>query len=325
MDPLFPADSLMPVWDDQLCCYDDNTFDSFWPALDAQVEDTSSETNMLVDNELPFQQTQHEYNHTESADWNPSRSSNEYEYEYEQQSSQDSNQPQQQRPIYSFSGYSSTDSSYESNSEIEDAPSQEPIQNTSWVAAPPQDAQVLVHQQQQQHYCTVPYTTPIQHEQYYSNQVHPEPLAPVGNNLLLPPLPPEEEQAVNCAKMTVDDPVDFKLPASKTPIMEAMVVCALNNWGLSVVKSCPTEVIFQVSDFDRYYRISRAICSKHRPTEDIGSRVKSLRRWFINFPKKKDRQENPNFLLSVKPSTCKKVHGLIERNSKLLNAKRKGR
>jgi hypothetical protein len=124
---------------------------------------------------------------------------------------------------------------------------------------------------------------------------------------------------------SADDPVDFKLPASKTPIMEAMVVCALNNWGLSVVKSTPSEVVFRVADFDRYYRVSRAICSKHRPTEDIGSRVKSLRRWFTNFPKKRDRQENPNFLLCVKPNTCKKVHGLIERNAKLLNAKRKGR
>lgn len=143
------------------------------------------------------------------------------------------------------------------------------------------------------------------------------------------------------APVAADDPVDFKLPASKTPIMEAMVVCALNNWGLSVVKSTPSEVIFCVTDFDRYvtlkvsnfclpalyryYRVSRTICSKHRPTEDIGSRVKSLRRWFTNFPKKRDRQENPSFLLNVKPNTCKKVHGLIERNGKLLNAKRKGR
>jgi len=122
-----------------------------------------------------------------------------------------------------------------------------------------------------------------------------------------------------------DPSVDFKLPASKTPIMEAMVVCAINNWGLSVVKSTPGEVIFKVSDFDRYYRISRAICSKHRPTEDVGSRVKSLRRWFVNFPKKKDRQENPQFLLVVKPNGSKKVCGLIERNSRLLLTKRRRR
>jgi len=83
------------------------------------------------------------------------------------------------------------------------------------------------------------------------------------------------------------DPSDFKLPASKSPIMEAMVVCAIKNWGISIHRNSPNQVVFRVSDFDRYYKISRTICSKQHPTEDIGSRVKSLRRWFDNFPKKK--------------------------------------
>lgn len=160
---------------------------------------------------------------------------------------------------------------------------------------------------------------PAAYQQMKTEEVEPvhhhEPFAVVEN------MQQNQQQAAvdtDSSCMDVDDPVGFKLPASKTPIMEAMVVCAINNWGISVVKSTPTEVIFRVTDFNRYYRVSRAICSKHRPTEDIGSRVKSLRRWFINFPKKKDRQENPSFLLSVKPNTCKKVHGLIDRNTKLL-------
>jgi len=121
------------------------------------------------------------------------------------------------------------------------------------------------------------------------------------------------------------DPSDFKLPASKSPIMEAMVVCAIKNWGISIHKSAPNQVVFRVSDFDRYYKISRAICSKQHPTEDIGSRVKSLRRWFDNFPKKKDRQDNPNFLLAVKANGTKKVNEMIERNTRLMGVQKRRR
>jgi len=119
-----------------------------------------------------------------------------------------------------------------------------------------------------------------------------------------------------------DDPTEgFKLPASKSPVMEAMVVCALNGWGIEIVKNnratstTPAEVVFKVTDFNRYYKISRAICSKQRPTDDLGSRIKSLRRWFVNFPKKKDRCEN-SFFLMVRPTIAKKVNEIIDRNSR---------
>jgi len=128
---------------------------------------------------------------------------------------------------------------------------------------------------------------------------------------------------MSCGELS--DPADFKLPASKSPIMEAMVVCAIKNWGLVLHKSSPNQVVFRVTDFESYYKISRAICSKQHPTEDIGSRVKSLRRWFDNFPKKKDRQDNPNFLLAVKSSGTKKVNEMIERNTRLLGVQKRRR
>jgi len=88
-------------------------------------------------------------------------------------------------------------------------------------------------------------------------------------------------------------PIGFKLPASKSPIMEAMTFCAIKRWGIEIIEySDSTEdssakVVFRVIDFEQYYKYSCQICSKQNPTEDIGSRVKSLRRWFVNFPKKK--------------------------------------
>jgi hypothetical protein len=116
---------------------------------------------------------------------------------------------------------------------------------------------------------------------------------------------------------------DFKLPASKSPIMEAMVVCALNGWGIEIVTknyesttstTTPAEIVFRVTDFNRYYKISRAICSKQRPTDDLGSRIKALKRWFVDFPKKKYCCNN-SFFLMVKPKIVKKVLQIIERNS----------
>jgi len=129
--------------------------------------------------------------------------------------------------------------------------------------------------------------------------------------------PDEPEQS-----MIVEDKElvgDFKLPASKSPIMEAMVVCALNGWGIEIVKnyestSTTPEIVFRVTDFNRYYKMSRAICSKQRPTDDLGSRIKALKRWFVDFPKKKYCCNN-SFFLIVKPKIVKKVLQIIERNS----------
>jgi len=128
-----------------------------------------------------------------------------------------------------------------------------------------------------------------------------------------------------------DDPTGgFKLPASKSPIMEAMVYCALKGWGIDIVRNSrgstgEVEVTFQVTDFEYYYRASRSICSKQRPTDDVGSRVKSLRRWFVNFPKKKDRNDNAPFLLDVKPNIAKKVSEIIERNTRMIGLNKRRR
>jgi hypothetical protein len=129
-------------------------------------------------------------------------------------------------------------------------------------------------------------------------------------------LPSYDTSTVDCDKEISQS--EFKLPASKCPIMEATAFCAIKNWGISVAASSPNEVVFSVTDFDQYYKISRSICSKQHPTEDIGSRVKSLRRWFSSFPKKKERKENPHFELRVKQSGAKKVHEMIEKNLRLL-------
>jgi len=139
---------------------------------------------------------------------------------------------------------------------------------------------------------------------------------------------PDDHSAACSEEETVRN---FKLPASKSPIMEAMVVCAINGWGIDIIRhydigggrdSIPNEILFKVTDFNRYYRISRAICSKQRPTDDLGSRIKALKRWFVNFPKKKYCCEN-SFCLVVKPKIIKKVNDIIERNTRFLEQLKK--
>jgi len=135
----------------------------------------------------------------------------------------------------------------------------------------------------------------------------------------------EEEVYINEKKRKYDDlneeeiPYGFKLPASKSPIMEALAYCAINKWGIEIIQcedqndESTAKVVFHVIDFEVYYKYSSAICSKQNPTEDIGSRVKSLRRWFVNFPKKRDRKDLTNFSLEVKSEVAKKVYEMIEK------------
>lgn len=115
---------------------------------------------------------------------------------------------------------------------------------------------------------------------------------------------------------SVHDDNDYaKLPASRNPVMAAMVHCALHKRGIEVLRATPGEVIFKVHDFLEYYNASRAVIAKSKPTEDLGARVKALRRWFVTFPKKKERHSGDSFLLQVKPAVAYKAYDLIERTT----------
>jgi len=149
----------------------------------------------------------------------------------------------------------------------------------------------------------------------------------------------DDKETINERKRKFEDENDFddiplggwKLPASKSPIMEAMAFCAIKRWGIEIIQcqdqtdESPAKVVFRVLDFELYYKYSCAICSKQNPTEDLGSRVKSLRRWFVNFPKKRDRRENPQFSLEVKADVAKKVYEMIEKYKCQINVKKRRR
>jgi len=110
----------------------------------------------------------------------------------------------------------------------------------------------------------------------------------------------------------------FKLPTSKSPIMEAMVYCALHKWGIELEQhdKATQQIVFKVVDFEKYYRLSCSICSKQTPSEDIRSRMKALQRWFTSFPSR--RLLSQTFSLTVKVRQFRKVHDIIEKVTKFV-------
>jgi hypothetical protein len=105
----------------------------------------------------------------------------------------------------------------------------------------------------------------------------------------------------------------FKLPSSKSPIMEALVYCSINKYGIELkeLNTTSNRILFYVSDFNVYYKQSCMICSKQSPSEDIRARMKALQRWFVTFPAWREL-EYP-FELLVKPSHYSKMHDIISK------------
>lgn len=105
----------------------------------------------------------------------------------------------------------------------------------------------------------------------------------------------------------------FKLPSSKSPIMEALVYCSINKYGIELkeLNTASNRILFYVSDFNAYYKQSCSICSKQSPSEDIRARMKALQRWFVTFPAWREL-EYP-FELLVRPSHYAKMHEIISK------------
>jgi len=69
-----------------------------------------------------------------------------------------------------------------------------------------------------------------------------------------------------------------RLGLSKSPVLDALVYCALNHWGLQFVNDkVPTRderIAFIVDNFEYFLQCATSINSKNRPTNDTASRIK---------------------------------------------------
>jgi len=122
-----------------------------------------------------------------------------------------------------------------------------------------------------------------------------------------------------------------KLSASKSPIMEALIYCAFNGWGVEIVKqgledwvpdpefglnSKSGVIAFKFSDFDLLSDCLERVNSKNKPTTDPGARIKALKRWFDGIPCVRNR--NDQFVATVKRTEqLSKVKDMIRRMLKI--------
>jgi len=114
-----------------------------------------------------------------------------------------------------------------------------------------------------------------------------------------------------------------KLQASKSPIMDALVYCALNRWGIELLEDNGDNIRFRVLNFQNYYKYSGMICAKQNPTEDIASRIKALKRWFPDFPTKRAGNLDESFEITVQlpnkqDNKPQKLHEIIEKQRRVL-------
>jgi len=121
-----------------------------------------------------------------------------------------------------------------------------------------------------------------------------------------------------------------KLQSSKSPIVDALVYCALKKWGLELIEDKGDNIRFRVFDFHLYYRYSTIICAKQNPTEDMAARIKALRRWFPDFPTKRTGKMDDPFDITVQlpnkvDNKPKKIRDIIEKQRRLIGLQKVSR
>jgi len=129
-----------------------------------------------------------------------------------------------------------------------------------------------------------------------------------------------------------EDMDDTKLPPSKTPIIDAILYCALKGeYGISIEYRDDSKILFKVTDYDRFYEKQKRVCSKQNPTDDESSRIKTIQRWFKNFPTKKERSKTNQtiFFFSVEKSVSedkfKKIIKIMEKLECSINVNKRRR
>jgi len=143
---------------------------------------------------------------------------------------------------------------------------------------------------------------------------------------------PEQEFYSDKLPLEASSTMLRKLSASKSPIMEALIYCAFNSWGVEIVKQGPDGdwtpdpefglnskngvIAFKFSDFDLLSDCLEKVNSKNKPTTDPGARIKALKRWFDGIPCVRNR--NDQFVATVKRTEqLSKVKDMIRRMLKI--------
>jgi len=138
----------------------------------------------------------------------------------------------------------------------------------------------------------------------------------------------KKRKSMNLSKVDFDD---YKLPPSKTPIIDAIIYCAIKGEGITIESRDQNKILFKVTDYEVFYEKQKQVCSKQNPTDDESSRIKTIQRWFKNFPTKKERSKTNQtiFYFSVEKSISedkfRKIGKIIEKLEASINVNKRRR
>jgi len=91
--------------------------------------------------------------------------------------------------------------------------------------------------------------------------------------------------------------------------IESLIYCALRKKGVFVDKS---GSLFLITQIQLYWLICQIVYSKESSTKNLGARVRSFERWFIEVPTLKEMEGN-NTLLKVKDDKENQVKEMIDK------------
>ena len=125
-------------------------------------------------------------------------------------------------------------------------------------------------------------------------------------------VPPPPRAKARMTKEHVDQATALvgrvRLPGSTTPIMDALVYCALQGWGVRLMGTIATtseRVKLRFDDFALYSACSMLISAKTMPPPTTEVRIKALQRWFPLFPTIGSKAMIKNRAFDVIVAECK--------------------
>eukprot|EP01130_Rhizamoeba_saxonica_P017161 TRINITY_DN81_c0_g1_i1.p1 TRINITY_DN81_c0_g1~~TRINITY_DN81_c0_g1_i1.p1 ORF type:complete len:545 (-),score=179.63 TRINITY_DN81_c0_g1_i1:52-1686(-) len=140
---------------------------------------------------------------------------------------------------------------------------------------------------------------------------------------MMPGMGRNDQEILNALERN-DQDIMAKLPPSKTPVMDAFVFCALCNKGVTIARE-GQGTLFSINDYDDYWNNSRIVCSKRSPTKAEVSRLKSLRRWFMDFPGFKElkavKKGSPPVIVRVQDERTDKITAMIKKMRQVLSTR----
>lgn len=139
-----------------------------------------------------------------------------------------------------------------------------------------------------------------------------------------PPAPELAEQPTALATSSEPESTDEnelkRLPPSKSPLIDAIIYCALKKLGMSLDQESNGSIELHIEKFADVCVYIDQVYYKNKSSITQARRVKSFKDWFENFPRKNIYQSRP-FTIQVKSGMLSSVRPVIERMSALIQGR----